>query len=669
MSEEKVILNSDDEFIGNPYKHFYKRHEQKLFDDNKVSRDGFERVPPNEEEIRKRIIEQIEVAKKDREIYISEAMAMDPAFMFDPIEDYYKKLIPKQLRAVLSEEEIMEIVEYYDPVTWAKNNLYVNYGGWEPRTSKNGFPYQGQMVRSISKRIVTRAGRRIGKSASLSVRIVHRAFTWKPTKEKGTYNIVIFTPNQSQVNVIFKMIEELIDGNDELLNMCGREAKSKRKVPTRKSPITSLELNNGVTITGYVSGSSAVRGSAADFLVLDEASFLTSEDTDAVIALINEHQDVELWVSSTPKGHKDYFYDRVHDKTFVGFYFPTDKFHPEWSLQMETDFRNQLTISGYNHEVLAAFSDDGDTVFQAQFVKAAQKDYAYAEQIEQPDWLYAMGVDWNDAENGTQIVIIGYNIKDKRYKVVDKSSVHIAGWTQTKAVADIVKLNNKWKCDFIYADYGHGSAQIERLHEIGLYSAPNSQSRKLIHAKSINYSSSIEVIDPWTKERVKKQTKSYMVNNAVRIFENEFIDISINDQLLIDQLSGYIIEKFTPSGVPVYGKDPKVGDHMLDAVMLGLFAFHMEYSSLIKPLMSHSATGLNIVNNSPLYGSSKHHATSPIDDMLERDKAMEREEYEIAHGISINQNMYKRGKSMIIRNTGTRSQMVNRNKSTRRKNI
>ena len=664
---EKIIKNSDDNFIGNPYKHFYKRHEQRLFEEDKISRDGFVRVEPDAKEIKLRIIEQIEEAKKSKYGYIAEAMVMDPAFMYDPVEDYYKKLIPKQIREALSEEEIMEIVEYYDPVTWAKNNLFVKYGGWEPRTSKNGFPYQGQMVRSVSKRIVTRAGRRIGKTASLAVRIMHKAFTWKPSKTKGHYNIVVFTPNQSQVNVIFKMIEELIDGNDELLNMCGRESKAKRKVPTRKSPQTSLELSNGVTITGYVSGSSSVRGSGANFLVLDEASFLTSDDTDSVIALINEDQDVELWVSSTPKGHKDYFYDRVHDKGFVGFYFPTDKFHPEWSLQMETDFRSQLTNSGYTFEVLAEFASDGATVFQHEFVQTARSEYIYAEQMPQDNWLYSMGVDWNDPENGTQIVIIGYDIKNKRYKIVDKAAVHIEKFTQTKAVELIVKFNNKWKCDFIYTDRGHGTF-IERVHEIGLYASPNTQARKLIHAKPIDFGSVIEVIDPWTKEKTKRRTKGYMVNNAVRVFENEFIDISNSDQLLLDQLAGYVIDKVSPNGEPSYGKDPKVGDHMLDAVMLALFAFHMEYSSLIKPVMSQSATSLNVVNSSPLYTSNVNGLMSSMDIALQADKDREREEYEIANdihkGISIQKRGTPRG-SMVTR----RSQMFNKNKSSRRARI
>ena len=230
------------------------------------------------------------------------------------------------------------------------------------------------------------------------------------------------------------------------------------------------------------------------------------------------------------------------------------------------------------------------------------------------------------------------------------------------------KLNNKWKCDFIYADYGHGSAQIERLHEIGLYAAPNSQSRKLIHAKSINYSSSVEVIDPWTKEKTKRQTKAYMVNNAVRIFENEFIDISEHDHLFIDQISGYIVERVTPAGVPVYGKDPKVGDHMLDAVMLALFAFHMEYSPLIKPVMSQSATSLNVVNSSPLYTSSVSGLMSSMDIALQADKDREREEYEIANDIRKGTSIQKRGTprgSMATR----RSQMFNKNKSSRRARI
>lgn len=510
-------------------------------------------------------------------------------------------------------------------------------------------------------------------TASIAVRVLHKAFTWKPSEKKGYYNIVIFTPNQTQINLIFKMFELLLEGNHDLLSMVGKENKDKGKIPTRKTPNYVLELTNGVTISGFVSGSTAIRGSAADMLVLDEASFLTTEDTDSVVALINEHPNVELWVSSTPAGPKDYFYDRVNDPTFVSFHFPTDKYHPEWSHQMEQDFKRQLTISGFKHEVLAEFSDDGETVFQAEFVENALRDYEIKHEKRKENWIYSIGIDWNDPENGTQICVIGYDIENKRYKLVDKDSVHIAGWTQTKAVERVAQMTEKWRPDSIYSDKGHGAAQIERLHELGLLSPPNSPSRLLLKAKAIDFGSSIEVKDPWTQEKRKVQTKSYMVNNAVRVFENGFIEIPKNELMLINQLRGYNIDRINPlTGTPVYKADPKYGDHELDALMLALFAFHVEYSTLTKFIPTQAVNTMNIVNIPTFITAlNSGRPKNSIELEMERDKQLEREEYEQAHGILSDKSttLTMRQNTPILSAAIKRSSLVSRRRGITRRRL
>jgi len=344
----------------NPYKHFYNIHRIDKFDsDTDVSIENYLDSEPDIDLIQGYLDEQIINAKKRKDQYIYQAMQHDPAFMLDPVNEYYIPFIKKSLTVeefnALSEEQVMEIVSILDPVTWGERNLLQKNGlngHWSPRTSRKGIPYQAMLIRCMAKNVAARAGRRIGKTAALVVRLLHKAFTFTSHAGKPTFNIVIFTPNQAQVNVIFKMFETFIDGNPALMNMI---KGTEKKIPTRKNPQTMLELTNGVTVFGFVSGSTAVRGSAADVLVLDEGSFLTSDDTDAVVALLNEHEDVEFWVSSTPKGLKDYFYERTEDRATVDFYFPTDKFHPGWSHQMDTTFHSQLTEAGYKHEVLANF--------------------------------------------------------------------------------------------------------------------------------------------------------------------------------------------------------------------------------------------------------------------------------------------------------------------------
>jgi len=575
--------------------------------------------------------------KSRKKEWLINGMKNDPAFMVDPVTDYYLQKIPNEALTQLSKEEVRLLVAMEDPVTWGEIFLLKKSGfnnKWSPRFSKTGIPYQSMIARTKSKRVALRAGRRCGKTAGVVVRMLHRAFTFVPKPGKGTYNIIVFTPNQSQIRTIFKMIELMIDGNPDLLSMI----KEKGKIPTRQQPYMELEFTNGVTIMGFVSGSPAIRSKAADFLWLDEGSFLTSDDIDPVIALINEHKDVEFIVSSTPKGLKDWFYERVNDPSYVDFYFPSDRFHPLWDRKMEEELKGSLSSSGYSHEVLALFSGDGEGVFQLPFVEAAVADYSYSLQRPKEGWIYTMGVDWNDPENGTQIKIVGYDTTQtdpaaKRYRVVATESIHIEKWTQLTAIDKIIEMNRRWKCSHIYVDAGHGSTQIERLHQIASLAPPKSIDRRLKNVQGIGFKKSIEVYDPWSKQIVKKETKPFMVNHAVRIFENGLIEIPREDDKLIHQLEGYLVDRYTPAGVPVYKRDKKYGDHHLDALVLALLPFVLEYDQLGKPRM---ATAIAVTEAFHGYkeGQAAGSRQKEMDNALARDKALEQKEYDDSHSTS-----------------------------------
>jgi len=613
-------------FIVDPYSHFYEIYKDEEQLEAKI--EEYQSVDADPEFLKATFDQQISEAKVNKKKWVYQAMQHDPAFLVDPRKEYYEKLLPEQIKTRFNDNQLDEVLSIYDPVLWAEKNLLQRHGGWKGRTSRKGIPYQAQMIRCRSKRIAFRAGRRIGKTLSMAVRIIHRAFTWYSTTSPA-FNIVLFTPNQSQIDLIFKMVELLIDGNPKLMEMVVGN-----KIPTRKSPHDMLELTNGVTIKGFVSGSDAIRGQPADILILDEASYLDSYDIDSVIALLAENNNVELVVSSTPKGMKDYFYDRCFDPDFVSFYFPTDRFHPNWSYEMEQTFRSQLTDAGYRHEVLADFSADGEGVFQSQFVELAIEEYAYITQQVAAGWVYGVGVDWNDTQNGTQIYVLGFDTTRQKYRIVDQASISVEGWTQTMAVRKIRELNRKWRCSFIYVDYGHGAGQIENIHEMGLKAQPNSVDKMLLKAKAINFSSMVEIRDPWTKQVVKKPGKPYMVNNAVRVFENGLIEISDEDEILIKQLHGYAIDHVTPKGLPVYVGDPKLGDHRLDALILALFGFHMEYSSLGKP---HIQDAIRFIENKEfghIAGKTNKPKLSPQDQALQRDKEREREIWLNSHATS-----------------------------------
>jgi hypothetical protein len=633
--------------LADPYRYFFEEEEDEIVIDLDSDHNF---VDP--EVFAVHIKKQLDDAEGRRKSYISKAMRQDPAFMVDPINQYYKHFIPAKAWVQLDEQERKEIMGYYDPVTWGENYLLQKRGGWRPRSSKDGIPFQAQLVRCKSKRIVARTGRRLGKTLSLAVRILHKAFTWVPKGKRSTFNIVIFTPNLSQIKVIFKMFEVLIDDNPVLLDML---KGTENKIPTRQQPQWQLELINGVNIVGFVSGSTSIRGSGADLLVLDEAAYLTESDTESVTALLNDHPNVELWLSSTPTGLKDWFYERCRDKRYVEFHLPSDKFHPFWSKSMEEEFRDQYTSAGYEHEILAEFTADGVGVFAHHFVDLAfNADFEYGTYQRSENCIYSMGVDWNDPQNGTQIKIAEYNLVTKKYAIIDSASVHSSEFTQTRAVEEIKKLNNKWKCAHIYVDKGNGAMQIESIKIAGMQSPKGSPNQNLVNVVGVGFKEVMYTRDPWTKQKIKKETKNLMVDWTVRIFENQHIVFTKKDNLLYQQCLGYVIDRFSAHGVPVYAADSRYGDHSLDATMLALFPFLKESSTLIKPSYETIVHEVPQMRALPSRGSGPQTVLTELDRRIMKDKLKEKKEYQDAHATSslsilnrsgINPNEYKRGSS------------------------
>ena len=490
----------------------------------------------------------------------------------------YDKVIAKNK---FTQEEVDLAQTLYDPIKWAEVNLR-----WKPRKSKDGQEYQDLVLRCSSKRKVLRMGRRIGKTEIMVVAILHYIFTNSPKVQRwdedaqmyvdGFSTILVLTPYLSQVKLIFNRMRELLARNPQLAQ------EIKRDVST---PHHLLELNNGAKVVGFSSGAKgaeAVRGQKADFIILDEMDYLSTEDIESVVALMMEHAEVKILASSTPSGRREYFYSFCMERMdFKEFYYSSMS-NPSWGVKMEMELRQfYRTEIGWQHEILAEFGEAATGVFQHKYIHAAKQDYRYSDMKPNNGWSYSIGIDWNDAENGTKICVLGWDPKHEIFRIVDKITVQKHGWTQTKAIEELIKLNRLWEPDFIYVDEGYGATQIEVIKQFGLDAMRRNDEHskvdeRLKNVVGINSSSKIEVFDPLTGEPIKKMMKPYMIENAVRRFEQQQVKFSQYDDTLMEQLGGYMIKKVNASGMPVY--EAFNGDHDLDAFVLALLAFQMELS-------------------------------------------------------------------------------------------
>lgn len=115
-----------------------------------------------------------------------------------------------------------------DPVVWSREFL-----GIEPRA------YQILILRDPSLRKVLRAGRRLGKTTSLAIILLHYSYTNKDGR------CLVIAPMKSQVELIYQEVVRMASKNDVVRNSISRKVTS---------PQFMIQFSNGSTIRFFTSG-------------------------------------------------------------------------------------------------------------------------------------------------------------------------------------------------------------------------------------------------------------------------------------------------------------------------------------------------------------------------------------------------------------------------------
>lgn len=497
---------------------------------------------------------------------------------------YLKNMSP------IERKQFLEMVN--DPIKWAQAFLR----SFNP-ASKKIEPwiarwYQVEMMRDKSTRKVYRCGRRIGKTETMVVEMLHQAFT------KRNFRIIMAAPFENQIRNMFTRLNELIKESPLLKNEVVRNVKN---------PYV-IEFANGSMILGFTAGDDAasIRGQRADWIYIDEIDFMTEYCFEVIAAIAIERAEIGITVSSTPLGKRSHFY-RMCTEPSMGYsqhYHPSTH-NPNWGPKMEAELRAQLTEQGYIHEVLAEFGTQEAGVFPKDKLdlaitfdnyaympltfdqniaiergeKQSPRMYSYDKHSPAPyNPFRCMGVDWDKYGASSSIIILDYDVIKQKFKVIKRVEVARGDYSYDNAVNTIVELNDIYNPAFIYCDAGSGEYQIERLHIIGDERPSTGLKNKV---KRWQFSSTIEIVDPITFDKVNEPVKQLMVNQLVLAFERDRIIMSPFDTVLHKQLTNYEVEKISANGKPVYtSKD----EHFIDALGLAHLAFVLEFKELTQTI-------------------------------------------------------------------------------------
>lgn len=379
--------------------------------------------------------------------------------------------------ASLSEEEAYELEREIrsDPIQWAYWKLKDQKGNpWRARW------YQKNIVEDImngTRRIASRMGRRVGKTEIKVVFALWYAFHHKNSR------ILFATPYENQVRLIFMRMNELIAECEEL--------SSSMKVNT-KNPFV-IQFNNGGSILGFTVGATegqsgaSVRGQRADWVLMDEIDYMNRGGIDAVTSIAMEDpKRIGIWVSSTPTGKRDFFYDVCTnpDTGYKSYHFPS-MVNPDFDEKMEAEMRATMTAQGYVHEVLAEFGQETVGVFNKDAIDRAKSAYLYSyrklnlyeeEQFKRqgydlddiiyfpeytvsnpaPQAIRCVGVDWDKFGSATQIIVTEFDELLSKFRVAKRYEIPIGEYSYDAAVKKVIEINDIWNPQFIYADAGHG---------------------------------------------------------------------------------------------------------------------------------------------------------------------------------------------------------------------
>lgn len=568
------------------------------------------------------------------------------------IDEMVKLLIPldtqldKRLNYVMQKTQMnksqaLEYIVTENPILWAK--VYLD---WEARDYQFAIINEGKK----SKKLVLRLGRRLGKTDSMCVLILWFAYTQYNKGPNNQYDIIIATPYETQIDLIFKRLHQLIDLSPLLKGLISRDVH--HNLCFNINGITSNILGLTAGANNSSGGANSTRGQRADLLVLDECDYIGSNQITNILNIRNEAPErIRLLCASTPSGKHEEYYRWCQDASkkyyptqedikandFHGYeidekpigegngwtevYAPSNvnkellKINPDTLQTYLEDIREELSEMRYAQEVMAEFGEEELGVYQKKYIQQAiaegeRLNYQYITKWSkeertnylkktQGQCIRILGVDWDKYAAATNMVCIEFDRfhQDQEgrivpiFKILFRVEIARAEFTYINAMNKIIELNDEYKFDWIAIDRGYGEVQLEMLHKYGDEHPNTGLAEKVV---GYQFSQKIEVTDPYTRKKDQKHLKPFMVNNSVNLFEKGKIVLDPKDKTMISQLEEYRVKSISASGLPVYTDE---NEHAIDSMNLALLIFEQKYGTLLKKVFSIKTVFIGTLDN------------------------------------------------------------------------
>jgi hypothetical protein len=226
-----------------------------------------------------------------------------------------------------------------DPAAWCKKSLELDPDPW-----------QAEVLRSPSKRILLNCSRQSGKSTITSALALHTA-TYHPSSLT-----LCLSPTLRQSSELFRNVIRFY-GQDPV-------------IPSKSESVLKLELENGSRIVSLPGKEQNVRGYAGvSLLIVDEAARVPDSLYYSVRPMLAVSSG-RLIALSTPFGNRGWFYDAWHSsEAWQKWEIPASKC-PRIKPEFLEEERRVLGSWWYNQEYECNFLDSQTQVFRREDVDA-----------------------------------------------------------------------------------------------------------------------------------------------------------------------------------------------------------------------------------------------------------------------------------------------------------
>lgn len=541
----------------------------------------------------------------------------------------------------MAKNEALEYIVTDNPILWAK--VYLD---WEARD------YQHAILTECkkSKKLVLRLGRRLGKTDDMCVAILWFAYTQYNKGPNNQYDIIIATPYETQIDLIFKRLHQLIEVSPLLTGLISRDVH--HNICFNINGVTSNILGLTAGANNATGGANSTRGQRADVIILDECDYIGSNQVTNILNIRNEAPErIRLICASTPSGkHEEYYRwcvgaskkyfptkEDIENNRFSGYqveekpigegngwteiYAPSNvnkellKMNPDTLQTYLEDIRDELSEMRYVQEVMAEFGEEEMGVYMKKYIYEAIAEgerlkYKYITKWSKEDreaylkrtqgqCIRILGVDWDKYAAATNMVCMEFDRfhQDREgrivpvFKMLFRIEIARSEFTYINAMNKIIELNDEYKFDWIAIDRGYGEVQLEMLHKYGEEHPETGLADKVV---GYQFSQKIEVTDPYTRKKDQKHLKPFMVNNSVNLFEKGKIVLDPKDRDMITQLEEYRVKSISSSGLPQYTDE---NEHAIDSMNLALLIFEQKYGALLKKVFSIKTVFIGTLDN------------------------------------------------------------------------